>query len=118
MFRRYTDGMLLHCVNNEEAHKLLQETHGSSNYVIHVGGHIFLKPLLLRLSGKGIIGLQSFVILMFFRDLVTRARNLLGKNVFLLCLYNLSSQTFLFQNGVWNLLVILILRIQQDKSLS
>jgi hypothetical protein len=29
VFRRSIDGMLLHCVNNEEAQKMLQETHGS-----------------------------------------------------------------------------------------
>jgi hypothetical protein len=28
LFRIYVDGMFLHCVNNEEAHRLLQETHG------------------------------------------------------------------------------------------
>ena len=39
LFRKSVDGMLLHCVNNEEAHKLLQETHGYSNSIIHVGGH-------------------------------------------------------------------------------
>jgi hypothetical protein len=39
LFRRSTDGVLLHCVNDEDTHKLLQETHGSSNCIIHVGGH-------------------------------------------------------------------------------
>jgi hypothetical protein len=57
--------MLLCSVNNEEAHKLLQETHGSSNFFNHVGGHFF-EPPLLRLSGKGTIGLQYFVILKIF----------------------------------------------------
>jgi hypothetical protein len=37
LFRRSVDGISLRCVNNEEAHKLLQETHGYSDYVIHVG---------------------------------------------------------------------------------
>jgi hypothetical protein len=43
LFRRFVDGMLLHCINKEEAHKLLQEIHGSSNFVIHVEGHFFAK---------------------------------------------------------------------------
>jgi hypothetical protein len=43
LFRRYVDGMFLRCVNNEEAQKLLQETHGSSNFVIHVVGHFSAK---------------------------------------------------------------------------
>jgi hypothetical protein len=77
-----------------------------------------LKLLLLKLSEKGTIGLQSFVILIIFQDLVTSAKSSLGKNVFLPCLYNLSSLTFLFQNGVWTLLVLLILHLQQGKFLS
>jgi hypothetical protein len=77
-----------------------------------------IKPLFLRLSEKDTIGIQSFVILMFFRDLVTSAKNLLGRNAFQPCIYNMSSQTFLFQNGVWSLLVLLILCLQHDKSLS
>jgi hypothetical protein len=46
------------------------------------------------------IGLQFFVILIIFQYLVTSDRSSLGKNVFLPCLYNMSSLTFLFQNGV------------------
>jgi hypothetical protein len=53
LFRRSTDGMLLHCVNNEEAHKLLQETHGSSNSVIHVGGHFPAKTTAFKIIKKG-----------------------------------------------------------------
>ena len=53
MFRRFVDGMLLHCVNNEEAHKLLQETHGSSNSDIHVGGHFFAKTTTFKITRKG-----------------------------------------------------------------
>jgi hypothetical protein len=77
-----------------------------------------LKPFLLRLSENDTIGLQSFMTLMFFRDLVTSARNSLGKNAFQPCPYNVSSHTFLFQSGVWNLLVLLILHLQLDRSLS
>jgi hypothetical protein len=75
-----------------------------------------IKPLLLTLSGKGTIDLQSFMILMFFQDLMTSARSLLGKNAFQPCLFNLSSLNFLFQNGVWTLLVLLILCLQHGKS--
>jgi hypothetical protein len=52
-FRRYADGMLLHCVNNVEAQKLLQESHGSSNSVIHVGGHIYVKTTTFKIIRKG-----------------------------------------------------------------
>ena len=103
--------MLLHSVNNEEAHKLLQETHGSSNSVIHVGGHFSAKTNAFKILGKGTIGLQSFMIIIFFQDLVISAISLLGENIFQLCLYNLSSLTFLFQNGVWTLMVLLILHL-------
>jgi hypothetical protein len=53
LFRRYADGMFLRCVNNEEAHKLLQETHGSSNSAIHVGGHFFTKTNAFNITRKG-----------------------------------------------------------------
>jgi hypothetical protein len=53
LFRRYVDGMLLHYVNNEEEQKLLQETHGSSNYVIHVGGHFYAKTTIFKIIRKG-----------------------------------------------------------------
>jgi hypothetical protein len=53
LFRIYVDGMLLHCVNNEEERKLLQETHGSSNSVIHVGGHFFSKTIAFNIIRKG-----------------------------------------------------------------
>jgi hypothetical protein len=53
LFRRSADGMLLRCVNNEEAHKLLQETHGSLNFVIHVGGHFSAKTTNFKIIEKG-----------------------------------------------------------------
>jgi hypothetical protein len=52
LFRRSIDGMLLRYVNNEEAHKLLQETHGSSNSVIHVGGHFSAKTTAFKIIRK------------------------------------------------------------------
>jgi hypothetical protein len=52
LFRISVDGMFLRCVNNEEAHKLLQETHGSSNYVIHVGGHFYAKTISFKIIRK------------------------------------------------------------------
>jgi hypothetical protein len=53
LFRRSANGMLLRCVNNEEAHKLLQETHGSSYSIIHVGGHFFAKTSAFKIIRKG-----------------------------------------------------------------
>jgi hypothetical protein len=77
-----------------------------------------LKLLLLRSSGKVIVGLQFFKILVIFQDLVTSAKNSLANNIFLSCLCNLSSLIFFSQNGVWTLLVLLILHIQQGRFLS
>jgi hypothetical protein len=76
-----------------------------------------LKPLPSRLLENDTIGLQSFVTLMFFQDLVTSAKNLLGKNAFQPCHYNLSYHNFPFQSGDWILLVLLILHIQLDRFL-
>jgi hypothetical protein len=53
LFRRSVDGVLLHCVNNEDAHKLLQEAHGSSSSVIHVGGHFSAKTTAFKIIRKG-----------------------------------------------------------------
>jgi hypothetical protein len=53
LFIRYSNGMLLRCVNNEEAHKLLQKTHGSPNSVICVGGHFSTKTIAFKIIKKG-----------------------------------------------------------------
>jgi hypothetical protein len=53
LFRIFIDGVLLRCVNNEDAHKLLQETHGSSNSITHVGGHFFAKTTTFKIIRKG-----------------------------------------------------------------
>ena len=53
LFKRYTYGILLRCVNDEETKKLLQETHGSSDSIIHVGGHFFAKTIAFKIIRKG-----------------------------------------------------------------
>jgi hypothetical protein len=58
-----------------------------------------LKLLLLKSSEMVIIGLQFFEILINSQDLVTSAKNSLGKSVFLLCLCNMFSLIFHFLNG-------------------
>jgi hypothetical protein len=40
-------------VNNEEAHKLLQEAHGSLDFVIRVGGHFSAKTIAFNIIRKG-----------------------------------------------------------------
>jgi hypothetical protein len=52
LFRRSADGVLLRYVNNEDAQNLLQETHGSSNSVIHVGGHFSTKTTTFKIIRK------------------------------------------------------------------
>jgi hypothetical protein len=94
---------------------LLQETHGSSDSVIHVGGHVSVKTIAFKIIEKGYYWPSIFVILINFQDLVTSAKSSLGKNIFLPCLYNLSSLNFLSQNGVWTLSVLLILHLQKGK---
>jgi hypothetical protein len=53
VFKRFSDSILLWCVNNEEAQKLLQETHGSLDFVIHVGGHFSTKTIVFKIIRKG-----------------------------------------------------------------
>jgi hypothetical protein len=53
LFRRSVNGILLRCVNNEEAQKLLQENHGSQNCVIYVVGHFYAKTIAFKIIRKG-----------------------------------------------------------------
>jgi hypothetical protein len=52
-FRRYIDGLLLRCVNDDEAPKLLREIHGSSYFVIHIDGHFFAKDNTFKIIING-----------------------------------------------------------------
>jgi hypothetical protein len=40
-------------VNDEEAHKLLHEIHGSSIFVIHIGGHFSAKSIAFKILRNG-----------------------------------------------------------------
>jgi hypothetical protein len=53
LFRRFVDGLMLRCVNDEEAHKLLHEVHGSSTFVIHIGGHFSAKATTFKIIRNG-----------------------------------------------------------------
>jgi hypothetical protein len=71
--------MLLHCVNNEEAHKLLQESHGSSNSVIHVGGHFFAKITIFKIIIKGYYLPSIFCYSYVFSRSCDKCRKFVGK---------------------------------------
>jgi hypothetical protein len=79
LFRRSADGMLLHCVNNEEAKKLLQETHGSSNSVIHVGGHFSAKTTAFKIIRKGYYWPSIFRDSCVFSRSCDKCRKFVGK---------------------------------------
>jgi len=53
LFRNFVDGLLLRCVNDEESHKLLHQIHGSSVYVIHIGGHFSTKVIAFEIIRNG-----------------------------------------------------------------
>jgi hypothetical protein len=53
LFRRSVDDVLLRCLNNGDAHKLLQEAHDSSSFAIHVGGHFSAKTIAFNIIRKG-----------------------------------------------------------------
>jgi hypothetical protein len=53
LFRRFVDGLLLQCVNDDEAHKILHEIHGSLASVIHIGGHFFAKATTFKIIRNG-----------------------------------------------------------------
>jgi hypothetical protein len=69
LFRRSADGVFLRCVNDEDEHKLLQETHGSSSYAIHVGGHFSAKTIAFKIIRKGYYWPSIFHDLCFFKIL-------------------------------------------------
>jgi hypothetical protein len=53
LFRWYVDGILLRCVNNEEEKMFLQETHGSLDSVMHIGGHFSTKATAFKIIING-----------------------------------------------------------------
>jgi hypothetical protein len=60
LFRISAYGMLLCCVNNEEENNFLQETHGSSDSIIHVGGHFSTKTTTFKIIRKGYYWISIF----------------------------------------------------------
>jgi hypothetical protein len=99
LFRRFVDGILLRCVNEEEARKLLHETHGSSYFVINVGGHFSAKVTTFKIIRNGYYFPSIIRDSYKFARSCKNAKNSLGKSIFLACLYNLFSHIFLFLNG-------------------
>jgi hypothetical protein len=93
--------MLLHCVNNEEAQKLLQETHGSSNSVIHVGGHFSAKTTSFKIIRKGYYWPSIFHDSYLFSRSCDKCQKFVGKE----CLSSMSLQPILpdFPFSKWGL---------------
>jgi hypothetical protein len=79
LFRRSTDGILLRCVNNEEAHTVLEETHGSSYFVIHVGGHFSSKTTAFKIVIKGYYWLSIFRYSYNFSRYCDKCQKFVGK---------------------------------------
>jgi hypothetical protein len=112
LFRRSVDGLLLRCVNTEEAHKLLQETHGSSNFVIHVGGHFSAKTTAFKIIKKGYYWPSIFCDSYIFSRSCDKCQKFAGKERLYAMPLQLVPSEFPFSNGVWNLLDLLILHLQ------
>jgi hypothetical protein len=53
LFRGSVDALLLQCVNDEEAQKLLCEIHGSSDSIIHIDGHFSAKATAFKIIRNG-----------------------------------------------------------------
>jgi hypothetical protein len=79
LFQISTNDVLLHCVNNEDAHKLLQETHGSSSFVIHVGGHFSAKPTTFKIIRKSYYWPSIFLDSYFFLRSCDKCQKFAGK---------------------------------------
>jgi hypothetical protein len=53
LFRRSADGLLIRCVNDEEAQNLLLEIYGSSTSFIHTSGHFYTKDTAFKIIRNG-----------------------------------------------------------------
>jgi hypothetical protein len=53
LFRRSDDGLLLRCVNDDEAQKIIYEIRGSSTSFIHIGGHFSAKATTFKIIRNG-----------------------------------------------------------------
>jgi hypothetical protein len=53
LFRRFANGFLLWCVNDEEAHRLLREIHGSSTFFIHISVHFSANATAFKIIRNG-----------------------------------------------------------------
>jgi hypothetical protein len=101
LFRRFADGLLLRCVNDEEAHKLLFEIHGSSASVIHIDGHFFAKDTTFKIIRNGYYWPSIFRDSYKFARSYDKCQKLLGKN----CLFSMPLQPVLpdFPFSKWGL---------------
>jgi hypothetical protein len=106
LFRRFVDGLLLRCIDDNATQKILNEIHGSTISIVHIGGHFIPNPLLLKSSGLVITGHPFLEIPMNLQGPVINAKSSLVENISLPCPYNLSFLIFPFLNGVYILLVL------------
>jgi hypothetical protein len=104
LFRRYDDGMLLRSVNIDKAQKLLQKTHGSSDVVIHVGGHFSAKTTSFKIIRKGYYWPSIFHDSYNFSRSCDKCQKFVGKE----CLYAMPLQPVLpdFHFSKWGLVFI------------
>jgi hypothetical protein len=100
LFRRSVDGLLLRCIDDNATQRILNEIHGSTTSIVHIGGHFLLKPLLLKSLELVITGHIFLEIPINSQGPVINAKSLLVKNTSLPCLYNMFFHIFPFLNGV------------------
>jgi hypothetical protein len=89
--RRFADGLLLRCVNDEEEQKMLHGTHRSSIYVIHIGGHFYAKATSFKIIINDYYWPSIFHNSYKFVRSCDKCQSSLGKNAFLPCPYNMFS---------------------------
>jgi hypothetical protein len=109
LFRRSIDGVVLHCVNNKDAHKLLQESHHSSSSVIQVGGHFSVKTIALKIIRKGYYWPSIFCESYVFLRSCDKCQKFSRKERLSTMPLQPVLPDFPFQSGDWILLVLLIL---------
>jgi hypothetical protein len=73
LYHRFVDGILLRCVDDKVAQKILNELHGSADSNLHIGGHFIAKdnafniirdgyfwPLMFQYSFKFVRACENF----------------------------------------------------------
>jgi hypothetical protein len=53
LFRMYVDGLLVRCIDDNVAQRILNDIHGSTTYIFLIGGHFTAKSTAFKILRTG-----------------------------------------------------------------